>query len=158
MPRSYRHIKQYETEMLKLKEEGLSIREIGNRFGLTRDQTHDFFKRYNRKQRKIEAAKALHAKGQASKSKNHGLPPSILKQDKLAQMRYVMASKDRYIKRLEMENELLRDFLTHTERSLSTYQNICINILAQQRIYCRKTKSKVGYHIYQQNKACVIYQ
>ena len=116
MPRSYRHIKQYETEMLKLKEEGLSIREIGNRFGLTRDQTHDFFKRYNRKQRKIEAAKALHTKGQAIKSKNHGLPPSILKQDKVAQMRYVIASKDKYIKRLEMENELMRDFLSLIER------------------------------------------
>ena len=105
MPRNYRHIKQYETEMLKLKEKGWSIREIGNKFGLTRDQTHDFFKRYNRKQRKIEAAKALHTKGQISK-----------KHDKLAQMRYVMASKDRYIKRLEMENELMRDFLSHTER------------------------------------------
>lgn len=116
MPRRYRHIKQYETEMLKLKEEGLSIREIGNRFDLTREQTHVFFKRYNRKQRKIEAAKALHTKGRAGKSKNHGLPPSILKQDKLAQMRYVIASKDRYIKRLEMENELLRDFLSHTGR------------------------------------------
>ena len=44
MPRNYRHIKQYETEMLKLKEKGWSIREIGNKFGLTRDQTHDFFK------------------------------------------------------------------------------------------------------------------
>ena len=114
MPRNYRHIKQYETEMLKLKEKGWSIREIGNKFGLTRDQTHDFFKRYNRKQRKIEAAKALHTKGQISKK--HELPPSILKQDKLDQMRYVMASKDRYIKRLEMENELMRDFLSHTER------------------------------------------
>lgn len=114
MPRNYRHIKQYETEMLKLKEKGLSIREIGNKFGLTRDQTQDFFKRYNRKQRKIEAAKALHTKGKTSKE--HELPPSILKQDKLAQMRYVMASKDRYIKRLEMENELLQDFLSHTER------------------------------------------
>lgn len=116
MPRRYRHIKQYETEMLKLKAEGVSLREIGNRYGLTREQTHDFFKRYNRKQRKIEAAKALHTKGQPSKSKNNELPPSILKQDKLAQMRYVMASKERYIKRLEMENELLRDFLLHTER------------------------------------------
>lgn len=67
MPRNYRHIKQYETEMLKLKEKGLSIREIENRFGLTRDQTHDFFKRYNRKQRKIETAKALQMKGQTSK-------------------------------------------------------------------------------------------
>lgn len=116
MARSYRNIKQYEKEMLELKTKGLSVREIGKRFGLTKEQTHDFFKRYNRKQRKIEAAKALHTKGQPSKSKNNELPPSILKQDKLAQMRYVMASRERYIKRLEMENELLRDFLLHTER------------------------------------------
>lgn len=104
-----------ETEMLKLKEKGLSIREIGNRFGLTRDQTHDFFKRYNRKQRKIEAGQAIHKKGRPCKNDNE-LPPSIQRLDKLSQMRYVMASKDRYIKRLEMENELMRDFLSHTER------------------------------------------
>lgn len=116
MPRSYRHIKQYETEMLKLKEEGLSIREIGSRFGLTREQTHDFFKRYNRKQRKIKAGITIHRQGRPCKSKDSGLPPSIQRLDKLAQMRYVMASKDRYIKRLEMENELMRDFLSHTER------------------------------------------
>jgi ribosome-binding ATPase YchF (GTP1/OBG family) len=36
--------------------------------------------------------------------------------DKLAQMRYVIASKDRYIKRLEIENELMRDLLSLTER------------------------------------------
>lgn len=45
-----------------------------------------------------------------------GLPPSIQKLDKLEQMRYVMASKDRYIKRLEMKNELMRDFLPLTEK------------------------------------------
>lgn len=116
MPRSYRHIKQYETEMLKLKEEGLSIREIGNRFGLTRDQTHDFFKRYNRKQRKIAAGEAIHKKGRPCSNKDGSLPPSIQRLDKLSQMRYVMTGKDRYIKRLEMENELLRDFLSRTER------------------------------------------
>ncbi len=31
MPREYRHIKQYEKEMLKLKEKGLTHREIGNK-------------------------------------------------------------------------------------------------------------------------------
>ena len=44
------------------------------------------------------------------------LPPSIQRLDKLAQMRYVLASKERYIKRLEMENELMRAFLSLTER------------------------------------------
>ena len=38
------------------------------------------------------------------------------RQDKLAQMKYVIASKDRYIKQLEMENKLMRDFLSLTER------------------------------------------
>ena len=32
-------------------------------------------------------------------------------------MRYVIASKERYIKKLEMENELMKDFLSHIEGS-----------------------------------------
>ena len=43
MPREYRHIQQYEEEMLKLKAEGLTVREIGERFGLSYEKTHDFF-------------------------------------------------------------------------------------------------------------------
>lgn len=35
MPRSYRHIQQYEKELLKLKEEGLTVRAIGERYSLT---------------------------------------------------------------------------------------------------------------------------
>ena len=115
MPRSYRHIQQYEKELLELKAKGLTVREIGERFGLTREQTHDFFKRYNRKQRKIISGKTVKQRGRSSKSFDE-LPTSIQKLDKLAQMRYVMADKERYIKRLEMELELMRDFLSHTER------------------------------------------
>ncbi|MBR3835987.1 MAG: hypothetical protein IKJ69_04270 [Clostridia bacterium] len=33
MPREYRHIKQYENEILQLKSEGLTYREIGERLG-----------------------------------------------------------------------------------------------------------------------------
>ena len=47
MPRSYRHIQQYEKELLELKEQGLTVKAIGERFGLTYEQTHEFFKRYN---------------------------------------------------------------------------------------------------------------
>lgn len=34
MPRSYRHIQQYEKEIMKLKEQGKSNREICKKFGL----------------------------------------------------------------------------------------------------------------------------
>ena len=115
MPRNYRHIIQYEKEMMKLKEEGMTVREIGEKYGLTYEQTHEFFKRQNRKKRKIEAGQAVNKKGRPCKKEGE-IPPSILKLDKLAQMRYVMASKDRYIKRLEMEIKLMQDFLLLTDR------------------------------------------
>ena len=49
MSREYRHIQQYEKELLELKEKGLTVREIGERYGLSYEKTHDFFKRYNRR-------------------------------------------------------------------------------------------------------------
>lgn len=115
MPREYRHIQQYEEEMLKLKAEGLTVREIGERFGLSYEKTHDFFKRYNRKQRKIAAGIAIKRPGRPRKN-GEELPPSIQQLSKLAQLQYKLTEKERYIKRLEMENELMRDFLSLTER------------------------------------------
>ena len=112
MPRSYQHISDYEKEILELKSQGMTLREIGEKFGFTHKQVHNFITRYNRKQRMIEAGQALHKKGRPCKNQDG----SLLSLDKLAQMRYVLASKDRYIKRLEMENELMRDFLSLTER------------------------------------------
>ena len=35
MPRNYRHIQQYEKELLKLKEEGLTVKAIGEKYGYT---------------------------------------------------------------------------------------------------------------------------
>lgn len=55
MARSYRHIQQYEKEMLELKAKGLTVREIGEKFGLSYEQARGFFKRHNRKERKIAA-------------------------------------------------------------------------------------------------------
>ena len=110
MPRSYRHIQQYEKELLKLKEEGLTVKAIGERYGLTYEQTHEFFKRYNRKQRKLAAGIALKRKGRPPKDY------AVSEQDKVAELKYILARKDAKIKALEMENELLRDFLSLTER------------------------------------------
>ena len=110
MPRSYRHIQQYEKELLKLKEEGLTVKEIGERYGLTYEQTHEFFKRYNRTQRKLAAGIALKRKGRPPKDY------AVSEQDKVAELKYILARKDAKIKALEMENELMRDFLSLTER------------------------------------------
>ncbi len=110
MPRSYRHIKEYEKEILQLKEQGLTKKEIGQKLGLSFEQIHNFISRHNEKQRKLEAGIALKKKGR---------PPKdyvVREEDKVAELRYILARKEAKIKSLEMENELMRDFLSLTER------------------------------------------
>ena len=114
MSKKYQNIKQYENIILELKSQGFTHREIGEKLGLRYIQIKKCVERYNKRQRMIKAGKTQHAIGRPCK--NGELPPSIQRLDKLAQMRYVLASKERYIKRLEMENELMRDFLSLTER------------------------------------------
>ncbi len=115
MPREYRHIQEYEKEILELRSQGLTFSEIGKRYGFTNKQLHDFFTRYNKKQRKLEAGIEIKPKGRPRKDGTK-LPPSVQQLGKLTQLQYELARKDRYIKRLEMENELMKDFLSLTER------------------------------------------
>ena len=110
MPRGYRHIQEYEKEILELKEQGLTLREIGERFGLSYEQVHNFISRHNERQRKIAAGIAIRKKGRPSKD------TVVTEEDKLADLRYKLARKEARIKQLEMENELMRDFLLLTER------------------------------------------
>jgi len=110
MARSYSHIQQYEKEILELKGKGLTRKEIGERLGFTAEQIHDFIKRYNRKQRRVDAGIALQAKGRPPKDYE------ITEDMKINELKYIIARKDSKIKRLEMENELMRDFLSLTER------------------------------------------
>ena len=110
MPREYRHIKAYEKEILELKEQGHTLREIGERFGLSYEQVHNFISRHNERQRKIAAGIAIRKKGRPSKD------AVVTEEDKLADLRYKLARKEARIKQLEMENELMRDFLLLTER------------------------------------------
>ena len=110
MPRESRHIQQYEKEILELKAEGLTVREIGKRFGMSYEQVHNFISRYNEKQRKIKAGIAIRRKGR---------PPKdfvVSDEDKIKELKYIITRKDDKIKSLEMENELMRDFLSLTER------------------------------------------
>lgn len=46
MPREYRHIKQYENELLDLKNEGLTYKEIADRMDFSKKQIQKFFERY----------------------------------------------------------------------------------------------------------------
>ena len=110
MPRSYRHIKEYEKEILQLKEQGLTKKEIGQKLGLSFEQIHNFISRHNEKQRRVSAGITLKKRGRPSKDY------VVREEDKVAELKYIIARKEAKIKSLEMENELMRDFLSLTER------------------------------------------
>lgn len=110
MPREYRNISQYEKEINELRRKGLTHREIGEKFGFSREQIKGFFKRQNIKERKLAAGIVI---------KRNGRPPKgyeSRKMDEAAELKYILARKEAKIKTLEMENQLMRDFLSLTER------------------------------------------
>ena len=63
MPREYRHIKMYEKEIFELKGQGLSQRQIAEKLGFPYKKMHEFFKRYNRNQRKAASGAGLKQSG-----------------------------------------------------------------------------------------------
>lgn len=109
MPRSYCHIQEYEKEIIELKNNGYTGRQICEKFGFSKKQYENFITRYNRKQDKIAAGIAIKQKGRPSKDY------VVREQDKVDALKYILARKDAKIKSLEMENELMRDFLSLTE-------------------------------------------
>ena len=110
MPREYRHIDQYEKEISELLEQGFTQRQVGERLGFRKEQIKEFVRRKREKERKITAGIAIKRKGRPAKDS------VVTEEDKLADLRYKLARKDARIKQLEMENELMRDFLSLTER------------------------------------------
>lgn len=110
MPRGYRHIQDYEKKILELRSQGKTGREICEKFGFSKKQYTNFITRYNRRQDKIAAGIALKKKGRPAKDSN------VTEEDKVSDLRYKLARKDARIKQLEMENELMRDFLSLAER------------------------------------------
>ena len=110
MPRKYRHVQEYEKEILQLKSEGKTRREIAERLGLTIKQIENFTTNYNRRQDKLAAGIVLKRKGR---------PPKdyvISGNDNVSELKCILARKEAKIKSLEMENELMRDFLSLIER------------------------------------------
>ena len=62
MSRKYRHISEYETEIINMFNQGNSLRDIGNKLGFTHKKMRNFKTRYNKKQRMVSAGKALKKK------------------------------------------------------------------------------------------------
>ena len=110
MPREYRHIEQYEMEISELLEQGLTQRQVGERLGFRKEQIKEFVRRKREKERKIAAGITIKKKGRLAKDS------VVTEEDKIADLRYKLARKNARIKQLEMENELMRDFLSLTER------------------------------------------
>ena len=101
MPRKYSHIQEHEKEILKLRDQGMTLRQIGEKLGFTHKEMRGFLTRYNRKQRKLAEGIPPKPKGRPKKI---ALDPTSIE--------YYKAENER----LKMENELLRDFLRSTER------------------------------------------
>jgi len=90
MKREYTHIKAIEIRIIELRDAGKTRREIEAELGLTPKQLHNWISRYNRRI----------AADVSGLPKVRGRKPAVT----LAECKYE-------IKRLSMENELLRDFL-----------------------------------------------
>jgi len=94
MPRAYTHIKHLEKQIFEMKETGKTNREIATHFGFGKKQITRLVTRHNQAERKAAAGILPRRRGRPSK----GHKPAE-------------QEKDNEIKRLKMENELLRDFL-----------------------------------------------
>ena len=91
-----------------MRREGYTRREICEKYGFKMKQLVNFITRYNRKQKKIAAGIALRKKGRPSKDY------VVSEESKISELKYIIARKDTKIKALQMENELLQDFLSLT--------------------------------------------
>lgn len=99
--RKYTHIQELEEEILSMRQKGATRQEIADQLGLSKSQIKNWINRYNRKQAKLKAGIFPCPKGRARRS---NAPRDII-------------SEQAYeIRRLRMENELLRDLLRSTER------------------------------------------
>ena len=97
--RKYTHMEVYEPVILRMREAGKPVREIAESPGLTQKQIKNWINRYNRKTARTTT----------------GMPPK----PKGRPRKRPLSSTEEYekeIARLQMENQLLRDFLQFTER------------------------------------------
>ena len=101
MSRKYVKIDEHGKEILELKQEGKTNREIAQKLGVDRKCIRNWVTRFNRQQQKLAEGIKLRPKGRPRKD---------------TQPRDIVAEQAYEINRLKMENELLRDFMRSMER------------------------------------------
>jgi len=89
---------------------GATTNELAKQYNKTYDTIRSIIKSENKKKRQLAVGIALKNKGRPSKD------CIVAEEDRLSDLRYKLDRKDYRIKQLEMENELLRDFLKETGR------------------------------------------
>lgn len=97
--RKWTDIKMLEAGIIAMREAGKTRREIAEYYGLEKAQIKNWINRYNRVQAELASGNPPRHKGRPRKD---GQPPH--------------QSEETELKRLRMENQLLRDFLRSTER------------------------------------------
>lgn len=101
MSRKYTNIEPYEKQILAMREEGRTHREIAESLGLEKEQIKKWLRRYRIKKEKIEAGIPIRSRGRHRKNSEP--------QDIIAEQAYE-------IQRLKMANELLLDFMRSVGR------------------------------------------
>jgi len=94
MSRKYTHVKVMETEILAMRETGKTRQEIADELGLTKVQIKNWINGHNKRESALDAGNLPKAQGRPRKY------PRTAEEE-----------KEYELKRLRMENELLRDFL-----------------------------------------------
>ena len=97
--RKYTHIQEIETQIMTMREAGMTRQEIADELGLEKTQIKNWVARYNRRKAGLMQGMSSKPKGRPRKR-----PMSNIEE------------YEREIARLQMENKLLRDFLQSAER------------------------------------------
>lgn len=97
--RKWTNMKLIEAEIIEMREKGKSRQEIADYFGLSKKQIVNWVTRYNKEQDQLSKGLLPRKRGRPRKD---GQPPQ---QEEATEL-----------KRLRMENQLLRDFLRFTGR------------------------------------------
>ena len=97
--RKYTHVSEYEAIILSMRQNGCTRREIADNLGLTIKQIEAWITRYNKRQALLQLGKERKVRGRPRKD---GKP--------------LQERVETELKRLRMENKLLRDFLQSKER------------------------------------------
>ena len=104
MSRKYTKIKMFEPEIIAMRAAGKTRREIAEALGLEKVQIKNWINQHNKEQLRREAGILPKKKGRPRKNVKPTSPEEIIKEQAYE------------IKRLEMENELLLDFLQSVGR------------------------------------------